>query len=69
MKNGGSAPRSGFVTGSVPFETGMLNRGELYVQPQDRRLPKQRTDAAEIQVILDDSIRLGEDGFFPPAAD
>ena len=55
--------------GQRAFETGMLNRGELYVQPQDRRLPKQRTEAAEIQVILDDNIRLGEDGFFPPAAD
>jgi len=55
--------------GQRAFETGMLNRGELYVQPQDRRLPKQRTEAAEIQVILDDDIRLGEDGFFPPAAD
>ena len=55
--------------GQRAFETGMLNRGELYVQPQDRRLPKQHTEAAEIQVILDDNIRLGEDGCFPPAVD
>ncbi|MDO4630690.1 MAG: DUF1729 domain-containing protein [Corynebacterium sp.] len=53
--------------GQRAFETGMLGRGDLYVQPQDRRLPKQRTDAAEIQVILDDTVRLGEDGTFPAA--
>jgi len=42
-----------------------LVAGRAGVRPR----PKQRTEAAEIQVILDDNIRLGEDGFFPPAAD
>ena len=53
--------------GQRAFEKGMLGRGELYVQPKDRRLPTQGTDAAEIQLILDDSIRLGADGFYPEA--
>ena len=53
--------------GQRAFEKGMLGRGELYIQPKDRRLPTQGTDAAEIQLILDDSIRLGDDGVYPQA--
>ncbi len=53
--------------GQRAFEKGMLGRGDLYVQPKDRRLPTQGTDAAEIQLILDDSIRLGANGVYPAA--
>ncbi|MDO4761514.1 MAG: DUF1729 domain-containing protein [Corynebacterium sp.] len=51
--------------GQHALEKGMIGRGELYVQPQDRRLPKSGADAAEINMLLDPEVRLGADGVYP----
>ena len=55
--------------GKRAFAQGMLGRGELYVQPQSRRLPARGSDDAEIRLILDDTVRLGADGTYPQAGD
>ncbi|VEH06240.1 type I polyketide synthase [Corynebacterium kutscheri] len=51
--------------GAQALERGMIARGELYVAPKDRRLPVKDAHLAEINLVLNDDVRLGEDGVYP----
>ncbi|MCX7542273.1 DUF1729 domain-containing protein [Corynebacterium sp. P5848] len=49
------------------LEAGMIGRAPLYEVPVGRRLPEKGGHEAEINLILDPDVRLGEDGVFPRA--
>ncbi len=53
--------------GAARFEAGMVGRTALFEVIDGRRLPESGSKAAEINMLLDDSVRLTEDGTFPAA--
>ncbi len=54
-------------TGRAHFEAGMLGRAPLFEVTEGRRLPAQDAKAAEIAMLLDDTVRLTDDGTYPSA--
>lgn len=53
--------------GSARLQAGMLGRAPLFEQVENRRFPVKGAHEAEIQLLLDGDIRLGEDGVYPAA--
>ena len=53
--------------GAAHMQAGMIGRAPLFEQVEGRRFPEKGAHEAEIQLLLNDDIRLGEDGVYPAA--
>ncbi|AGS33885.1 fatty acid synthase [Corynebacterium maris DSM 45190] len=53
--------------GSARMQAGMIGRAPLFQQIDGRRFPEEGAHEAEIHLLLNEDVRLGEDGVYPAA--
>ncbi|QGU03646.1 type I polyketide synthase [Corynebacterium comes] len=53
--------------GAARMQAGMIGRAPLFTQIEGRRFPEQGAHEAEINLLLSEDVRLGEDGVYPRA--
>ncbi|AWB81147.1 type I polyketide synthase [Corynebacterium yudongzhengii] len=53
--------------GAAHLQAGMLGPRELFTPIEGRRLPEKNAQAAEINLLLNEDVRLGDNGIYPSA--